>query len=310
MNRRTFLLGTAATVLAGCAGGKDDPRLNTQARAQARRSVAIDYASFYAPFEDLKRLALARAAAVGADLTFSNDANGVGEQVKQLKSWTGDRGGFNVVAIAPYDVAQVEPIAAAALKNGVAVVSYVTPLEHQSAGIVVDRAEAGRLLAADAAKHGKRALVIRPPKQPPVPLPFAPGFADAEAAIGGMVDIAATVEAQAEADAKPVVAAALRDNDVDLILCWNDLTAVGAADVAGDRYVGGLGAPSLSDARALGRVDALAAARLSDLANALVDLPLAYAQGKKLGSTTVGVTLIKKGSPEADVFAKDFAAAS
>ena len=52
---------------------------------------------------------------------------------------------------------------------------------------------------------------------------------------------------------------------------------------------------------------ALVAARISDLANALVDVPLAYAQGKKPGSRTVPVTLLKQGSPEVDAFASDFA---
>jgi ABC-type sugar transport system substrate-binding protein len=155
---------------------------------------------------------------------------------------------------------------------------------------------------------------VRPPTAPAVPLPFAPGFADAEKAIGGVVEIAATVEAQADADAQGVVEAALkRDRSIELVLCWNDLTAIGAAAAVGSRdvYVGGLGAPSLSDARGLrfqGALQALVAARLSDLANALVDVPLAYAQGKKPGSRTVPVTLLKQGSPEADAFATDFAA--
>ncbi|MDA0162249.1 substrate-binding domain-containing protein [Solirubrobacter ginsenosidimutans] len=314
VDRRTFLLGAAAAVFTGCAGGKNDPRLGTQARAQARKTVAIDYASYYAPIDDVKRLVGERAAAVGADVTFSNDPSGTAAQVKQLKAWTGDRGGFNVIAVAPFDVAAVEPIAADALKRGIAIVSYVTPLKNQSAGIVVDRGEAGRLLATDAVKHGKRALVVRPPSAPAVPLPFAPGFADAEKAIGGVVEIAATVDAQADADAQGVVETALKsDASIELVLCWNDLTAIGAASAvnARDIYVGGLGAPSLSDPRALrfhGALQALVAARISDLADALVDLPLAYAQGKKPGSRSVPVTLLKQGEPEVDAFASDFAA--
>jgi ABC-type sugar transport system substrate-binding protein len=313
LDRRTFLLGAGAVVLAGCSD-KNDPKLNTQIRALSRRTVAIDYASYYAPIEDVKRLATARAAEVGADLHFSDDPSGTAAQVKQLKEWTSKTAGFKVIAVAPFEVAAVEPIAADALKRGIAIVSYVTPLKHQSAGIVVDRGEAGRLLATDAAKHGKRALVVRPPSAPAVPLPFAPGFADAEKAIGGVVEIAATVEAQADADAQGVVASALKsDRSIELVLCWNDLTAIGAAAAVGSRdvYVGGLGAPSLSDARALrfeGPLQALVAARLSDLAKALVDVPLAYAQGAKPGPRTVAVTLLKQGSPEVDAFRADFAA--
>ena len=191
--------------------------------------------------------------------------------------------------------------------------SYVTPLKHQSAGIVVDRAEAGRLLATEAAKHGKRALIVRPPSEPAVPLPFAPGFAAAEQAIGGIVDVVATVEAQADADAIAAVGSALQaDRSIEVILCWNDLTAIGAANAGnGNVYVGGIGAPSLSDPRALRfrqGLECLVAARISDLANALVDLPLAYAAGEKPGSRTVPLSAIKKGSGEAEVFGADFAA--
>jgi ribose transport system permease protein len=313
VDRRTFLLGAAAAVLTGCAGGKDDPRIGTQARAQARRTVAIDYASYYAPIEDVKRLVNARAAALGATVTFSDDPSGVPAQVKQLKAWTGDRGGFNVIAVAPFDVAAVEPIAAAAIHRGIEIVSYITPLKNQTAGIVVDRAAAGRLLADDAG-HGRRALLVGPPAKPAVPLPFAPGWADAEAEIRTIVDVRATVEAQADADAIAIVGSALRaDPSIEVVLCWNDLTAIGAASTVNDPdevYVGGLGAPSLSDPRALrlrGALQCLVAARISDLAAALVEVPLAYAQGKKPGSRVVPMTVVKRGSDDLRAFATDFA---
>ena len=118
-----------------------------------------------------------------------------------------------------------------------------------------------------------------------------------------------TVEAQAEADAGAVVAAALSaDDSLTTILCWNDTTALGAAGAVGDdSYVGGLGNPSLSAAPKLGGpLKCLVAARLLDLANALVDLPLAYAHGERPGSRAVPVTVIKRGSPEAKAFAEDF----
>ena len=50
LDRRTFLLGAAAAVVSGCAGGKDDPRIGTATRALQRRSIGIDYASYYAPY--------------------------------------------------------------------------------------------------------------------------------------------------------------------------------------------------------------------------------------------------------------------
>ncbi len=312
LDRRAFLLGAAATVVSGCAGGKYDPRIGTQTRALARRSVAIDYASYYAPFEDVKRLATAHATELDVTVTWSDDPSGTPAQVQQLRQWTGDTGGFRAIAVAPFDVAAVDPIAANAIESGIAIISYVTPLKHQTAAIVVDRAEMGRLLATDAVKHGRRALIVRPPSTPAVPLPFAPGFADAEAAMAQIVDVVATVEAQADPDAIAVVEAAMAaDPSIELVLCWNDLTAIGAAAaVDRDIYVGGLGAPSLSEARSLrlhGALRCLVAARISDLANALVDVPLAYARGQKPGSLTIPVTVLKKGSPALKTFAADFA---
>jgi hypothetical protein len=313
VDRRTFLLGAAA-VVAGCGAGASDPKIGRQTKALARRSVAIDYASYYAPIEDVRRLVSARAEELHAEVTFSDDAAGVDAQVANLRRWTGDQGGFSVVAVAPFDRSAVEPIAAGAIERGVAIVGYVTELEHQSAAITVDRGRAGALLAADARGHGGGVLLVRPPAQQEVPDPFAPGFADAEAAIRTTLDVRATVEAQAEADAQPAVAAALQgDPSLTTVLCWNDLTAIGAAVAAGrSRYVGGLGAPSLTGRAAIaalrrdGALQCLVAARLSDLADALVELPLALARGERAGSRPVPVAVLKPGSPKLKAFAADF----
>jgi hypothetical protein len=101
------------------------------------------------------------------------------------------------------------------------------------------------------------------------------------------------------------------------VLCWNDLTAVGAAAAVNlrDIYVGGLGAPSLSGRSSItalrrrGPLRCLVAARVSDLANALVELPLALARGEKAGSRTVPMTVLNAGAPELKQFAADFAEA-
>jgi ABC-type sugar transport system substrate-binding protein len=42
-------------------------------------------------------------------------------------------GGFRAVAVAPFDSAAIDPIAADATKRGVKIVSYITELEHQTA---------------------------------------------------------------------------------------------------------------------------------------------------------------------------------
>jgi len=69
-----------------------------------------------------------------------------------------------------------------------------------------------------------------------------------------------------------------------------------------------LGAPSLSPAPKLGgALQCLVAARLSDLAAAIVDVPLGYARGEQPGSKAIATAVIKPGSPEEKTFAQDFA---
>jgi ABC-type sugar transport system substrate-binding protein len=316
IDRRTLLLGAAASLLGACGSSPSSPKLGRETKALARRSVGIDYASFYAPFPDMQRLVQERARELGAAVTFSDDAAGAAAQTAQLRQWTGDRGGFRAIAVAPFDRTAVEPIAADALEAGVAIVGYVTQLKNQTAGIVVDRGAAGRTLAEHAARRGDGGvLVVRPPTPPVVPDAFAVGFADAEAAIRRVVDVRATVEATAEADARATISRALRaDPSLRTILCWNDTTALGAAAVAGaGRYVGAVGAPSLTGRAAItalrrgGPLQCVVAARLADLADALVEVPLAFARGQKPGSRTVPVTRLTRGSPQLARFAADFA---
>jgi hypothetical protein len=70
----------------------------------------------------------------------------------------------------------------------------------------------------------------------------------------------------------------------------------------------------MADAALKGGIVEIAAtfvtANLTALANALVDVPLAYAQGQAPGSHTVPVTLITKGSAEVEALRREFAATS
>ena len=305
MTRRALLAAGAAAglQLAGCGGS--DARIGTARRALARRSVAIDYASLYAPIEDVRRLVAARAAAVGAEVTFSNDTGGVAAQVTNLRQWTGERGGFKAIAVAAFDPAAVDPIAASAIRRGVRIVSYVTPLAHRTAAISVDHARAGRLLAERAAARGSGdVLLVRPPATA-TPDPFARGFAPAEAAIRAVLGnrVVAAVAAQGRSDGAQAVAAALRANrGVRTVLAWNDLTALAAADVLPTGFAGGLGAPALTGRDALRALRAgtalrcLVAPRLADLAAALVDVPLALAQGRPAADREVALHVLTRTS--------------
>jgi ABC-type sugar transport system substrate-binding protein len=227
-----------------------------------------------------------------------------------LRTLTGERGGFKVVAIAAFDAAAVDPIAAAALKDAIKIVSYVTPLAHQTAAITVDPARTGALLGAHAAQwaasrlggRGSVLIVVPPPGQT-VPDPFVAGAAKGEPAIRAALaakaprlHVAGTAAAYGTPDARQAVSRALSTHpDVRIVLCWNDATAVGASQAlrarhpAGERarlYVGGVGAPAIATRATLERLRhddvlrALVAPRLRDLANALVDLPRALLRGQ------------------------------
>ena len=306
LTRRTLLAAGAASGLGllGC-GGKGRKGVGTARKALQRRSVAIDYASYYGPVADVRRLATAHAQQAGAQVTFSDDADGTAAQVANLKLWTGEQGGFLAVAVAPFDVAAVDPVAEAAIARGVAVVAFVTELGHQSAAITVDHGRAGTLLAQDAVGAGAGDVVlVRPAQGLAIPDPFVPGFAPAEEAIRRSCPAPGcgsprSCRRRRGRTRASVVAAALRANPrVRTVLAWSDGAALGAAEAlegVDGGYAGGLGAPGATSRAALdaltGRTPlrCLVLPRLSDLAAALVDVPLALARGEETDGRRVPV---------------------
>jgi len=321
--------------LAGC-GGAD--KLDAHSNAVARRSIAIDYASYYAPIQDLRRLVLTRARQTGIRVTFSEDPAGAAAQAASLRTLTGERGGFRVVVIAAFEAAAIQPLVEAALQREIAIVSYVTPLRHATAAIVVDPARTGALLAIDAAGwaqkrlggRGSVLLVVPPPGQT-VPDPFVAGARRSEPAMRSTLAvrapglrIRATVPAYGTPDARQAVAQALTSHpDIRIVLCWNDATALGATQAlrarhsAGERrrlYVGGQGAPAITAREtlvALQRDDVLrclVAPRLRDLADALVDLPRSLLRHDSAArDVTPPIAVLTPASRAARDFQRDYA---
>jgi ABC-type sugar transport system substrate-binding protein len=327
-------LGVGLPALAGCGEGD---RLGAHTKAVARRSIAIDYASYYAPFADLRRLVLARAKQAGVAVTFSDDPAGSAAQVPSLRKLTGSTGGFRVVVVAAFDVAAVDPIAADALGRGIRIVSYVTPLTHQTAAIEVDPARTGALLATHAASwahahaggRGSVLLVVPPPGQT-VPDPFVANAAKSEPAIRATLaasapglKVAATAAAYGTPDARQAVATALKAHPgVRMVLCWNDATAVGASQALRDRhgsgdratlYAGGQGAPAITTRAVLDRLRhddvlrCLVAPRLRDLAGALVDVPHGLLRGQPAKSFAVPVKVLTATSSYVRTYEHDYA---
>jgi ABC-type sugar transport system substrate-binding protein len=342
LDRRTVLRAGAGVALglvvpgalAAC-GGAD--KLNAHSKAVARHSIAIDYASFYAPIDDVRRLVTDRARKSGGLITFSKDPAGSGAQLTSLRTLTGERGGFRVVVIAAFDAAAVEPIAAAARKRGIDIVSYVTPLRSQTAAITVDPARTGALLATNAASWAGRALhgrgsvlLVVPPTGTTVPDPFVAGAARSEPAIRSTLAaraaglrVAGTVAAYGTPDARAAVTQGLRAHpNVRVVLCWNDLTAVGAAQALGARhgrgdrarlYVGGQGVPAIGARDTLERLRrddvlrCLVAPRLRDLTDALVDVPRSLLRNDPARSVAPQIHVLTPTSSALRSFERDYA---
>ncbi|MDQ6751403.1 MAG: substrate-binding domain-containing protein [Actinomycetota bacterium] len=320
--------------LGGCGGGD---KLNAQRKAVAGRSIAIDYASYYAPIDDLRRLVLARAQRTGASVTFSSDPSGAAAQLASLRTLAGHRGGFRVIVTAAFDAAAVDPIAAAAIKRGIKIVSYVTPLGHQTAAIEVDPARTGALLAMNAAgwSHARlggrgSVLLVVASTGETVPDPFVAGAARSEAAIRSTLAarapglrIAGTATAYGTPDARQAVAQSLAAHpDARVVLCWNDATAVGAAQAlrdrhpAGDRtrlYAGGQGAPAITAAQTLAQLRrdevlrCLVAPRLGDLADALVDVPSSLLRNQPARSFAPRIEVLTPTSDQLRSYERDYA---
>lgn len=317
------LLGGGALLAAGC--GDDRGTLaGPHTDAVLRTSIAIDYASYYAPATDIIALAKRRAAQRGLALTFSADPAGAGAQAASLKRLTGERGGFRVVVVAPFDAAAIQGALQDARGRGIEVVSFVSPLRDASAAIAVDAQDAARRLAAHAAAHGVRsATLIAPPATSPVPDPFfghaqraARALPAALRAVGIAID--RTVTALGTPDATAALRAATATGvRPRAVLAWNDATALGAAAaVPRSGYVGGLGAPAVSTAAALralqddgGPLRVLVAARVAALAQALVDVPAALLGGTRppAAATRVPVTTFTPGSAATRAALADYA---
>ena len=333
----TAMLAWSPLSLAGCADGSRAP--GSQAKAVADRSIGIDYASYYPPFADLHRLVIDHSRTRRAAVTFSNDRAGGRQQAETLDKWTTPKGGFRVLAIAPFDAAAAATAVRRARANDIDVVSFLVPIEGQSAGIVVDPVASARMLAKHAsewvrgtAEGGTDVLLVRPPTNPAVVDPFAQLAPRAEAALttelsrlAPRLRMLAATEAQSSGDARLAVLRALEQFPrARMVLAWNDATASGAADALSARhgsatrralYSGGLAAPAVSTPAILRQIKAntplrcIVSPRLRDVAEALVDVPLGILRGEAPKDLRVAAHALDADSAELRRFERDYAAA-
>jgi ABC-type sugar transport system substrate-binding protein len=331
------------TVLRAAAAGLAIPAALSACSTTTPTPPSPGYTIFSAyynpPIGDLALLITARAKELGMQPSLIGDSGG--ELLMHLRILTAP-GAYNPVTnkhqnygdmivvpaidTTPFDyggaTGTIETVAARAIRNGIRIVAYPTPLKHQTAAILVDAVQGARMLATEAAAWarahlpaGGSVLLVLPPASDSPYLPYASYAALMEQAFRETLmrqapdlTLAASTTAFAE-DYPPAprrkkaiesttgftaVAGALKHNpDIKIVLLWNDDAAFGAAQALRQHhrhtpphglFVGALGLPAAASRETfteLQRDDILrvvVAARVRDLANALVDLPhtLAY----------------------------------
>ncbi len=234
------------------------------------------------------------------------------------------------------DPARVAPIAAAAMKIGVKVVSYLIAFEPRTAAITVDPAQLGTLLATHAAgwartRLGGRGdvLLVGPAANAASITGFAVLAPASERALRATLArlaprlrIAASVRPASAGDpAAPEIARALRAHpDVRMVLCNDDVSAVAAARALrtahrgglSTLYAGGLGGPSLTSRATIDALRgdevlrAVVAARPHDLVEALVELPRALLRGEPARDVRIVPQVLTRGSAALKAYARDY----
>lgn len=188
----------------------------------------------------------------------------------------------------PFDdggvTASLESLAATAIRNGIRIVAYPTPLKHQTAAILADAVQGARMLATEAAAWGGAhlpaggsVLLVLPPASDSLDLPYTSQAAAMEQAFRETLtrqapDLTIAASATASAQEYPpaprrkkaiemtpgfiAVADALKHSPhIQMVLLWNDDAAFGAAQALRQHhphtpqrslFVGALGLPAVA----------------------------------------------------------------
>jgi hypothetical protein len=226
-----------------------------------------------------------------------------------LQSGTPDPEAFDVVA-------------QSYIRRGGKLVSYLTPLAHQTAQISVSPSELGALLATDAAAWARarpdtRASALYFP--PPPGSSVAPAVEQAIRATLARLEPSVTLTTIS--DMRQAISALRSNPGPRIVLCAVDADALALAQmlrspprpaIRGSLYVGGLGSPTtfaevLTELRRDAVLRAIVAARPRDLAYALVDLPVALLRHQAPSDVQVPPRLLKPRSPALSAFMHDYA---
>ncbi|MCC9711072.1 sugar ABC transporter substrate-binding protein [Streptomyces sp. MNU76] len=321
-SRRQFLAWSAGTLTAtglvatGCSApesGSDSAKAaDASPSARTLTQIGLDYPFTQLPlYTTLVKLSTAAAKKHDVELLTTSDASNPDTQASNLTTWVTRK--TPAIVSFPMVFEAAESIAKSALDAGLIWVTYGGTLENQSADIRFSFRESGTLLGEAAAKwadeklNGKGKIAFLVDNTIELGRERTKGMVDAFTKLAPGVDVVAQEQAiDPDTGLSKTNALLAKHPDLNIVLGITDAAAYGgykALQQAGrkkdDRktFVGGQdgSAPSLLAIKQGTFYRASSALAPQDIADAIVDVPLAVAAGKADASVQVPVKLIRSG---------------
>ncbi|ELP61444.1 sugar ABC transporter substrate-binding protein [Streptomyces turgidiscabies] len=317
-SRRQFLAWSGAALAlaaAGCSAPGGDTASSGQKAADGKGSgepltkIGLDYPFTQLPlYATLVKLSTAAAKKHGVSLLTTSDGSSADTQATNLTTWVARK--TPAIVSFPMVFEAAEPMAKAALDAGLIWVTYGGTLEHQSADIRFSFREGGTLLGEAAARWalenlgGKGKIAFLTDSTIELGRERTKGMVDAFTKLAPGVDVVAQEQAiDPDTGLSRTKAILAKHPDLNLVLGVTDAAAYGgykaleqtgrAKDDA-KTFVGGQdgAAPSLLAIKQGTFYRASAALAPQDIANAIVDVPLAVAAGKADPGVEVPIALV------------------
>lgn len=321
-SRRQFLAlsgGAAAAGLlaaAGCSAPNDGAGSakaeNAAAGPKTLTKIGLDYPFTQLPlYSTLVKLSTAAAKKKHVSLLTTSDASNADTQATNLTTWVSQK--VPAIVSFPMVFEATESVAKAALDAGLIWVTYGGTLEHQSADIQFSFLKGGTLLGEAAAKWaneqlgGKGKVAFLTDSTIQLGRERTQGMIDAFTKHAPGVDVVAREQAiDPDTGLSKSRAVLAKHPDLNIVLGVTDAAAYGAYKALQQTgrkptdakiFVGGQdgAAPSLAAIKQGTFYRASAALAPQDIANAVVDVPLAVAAGKANPSVQVPITLVQHG---------------
>jgi ribose transport system substrate-binding protein len=304
---------TAAAALSACSApvSTSSASASHAATTKSLAKIGLDYPFTQLPlYSTLVKLSTAGAKKHGISLVTTSDQTSPDIQASNLAAWVSQK--IPAIVSFPMVFEATEKIAKSALDAGLIWVTYGGSLENQSADIQFSFTEGGRLLGTAAAKWanetlgGKGKIAFLTDSTIQLGRDRTKGMIDAFTKLAPGVDVVAQEQAiDPDTGLSKSNAILAKHRDLNIVLGVTDAAAYGgfkAFQQAGrsvtdaKTYVGGQDGASMCLAAIKQGTFYRASAALApqDIADAIVDVPLAVAAGKAKPSADVPITLVTK----------------